>query len=201
MSEINNTICVYDFDGTIYDGDSCRDIVKYGMKKHPILTMRALKKAKKLNKEYEENLVSFEKVKETMLSFIFQIPNYPRFINKFVSKHMKKIKPFYNSRKTQRDVIVSASYELWISIFARNLGVKSVIATKTNSDGEIQGYNCKGEEKAKRITEAFPNVTISCAYSDSAADIPMLNMASVAYVVEGNKLITYRKGYNFKNVK
>ena len=31
---------IYDFDGTIYDGDSCRDIVKYGLKKHPILTLK-----------------------------------------------------------------------------------------------------------------------------------------------------------------
>ena len=201
MSDFNGTICVYDFDGTIYDGDSCRDIVKYGLRKHPFITMKALKKAKKLEKEHEAGLVSFEQVKETLLSFIFQIPNYPKFINKFVSKNMKKIKPFYNSRKTEHDVIVSASYDLWISIFARNLGVKCVIATKTNSEGEIQGYNCKGEEKVKRIMEAFPNTSISAAYSDSEVDVPMLNMANVAYVVEGNKLITYRRGYEFKNKK
>ena len=86
---------IYDFDGTIYDGDSCRDIIKYGLKRHPIITLKALKKAKSLNKEYERGLVSFENVKETLLSFIFQIPNYPKFINKFVAAHMNKIKPFY----------------------------------------------------------------------------------------------------------
>ena len=42
---------IYDFDGTIYNGDSCRDIVKYGLKKHPFITLKALKAAKKLNKE------------------------------------------------------------------------------------------------------------------------------------------------------
>ena len=74
---------IYDFDGTIYNGDSCRDIIKYGLKKHPFITYRALKKAKKLNKEYENGLVSFEKVKETMLSFIFEIPNYPFYSHKY----------------------------------------------------------------------------------------------------------------------
>ena len=52
---------IYDFDGTIYNGDSCKDIIKYGMKKHPFITMKALKKAKKLNKEYKQGLVSFIK--------------------------------------------------------------------------------------------------------------------------------------------
>ncbi len=192
---------IYDFDGTIYNGDSCRDIVKYGLMKHPFITLKALKKAKKLNKEYQNSLVSFERVKETMLSFIFEIPNYPKFINKFVLSHMKKIKPFYNSRKTQNDVIASASYELWISVFARNLGIKYVIATRTDFEGHILGKNCKGVEKVNRIRQVFPNATISCTYSDSSADIPLLEMSNVAYVVEGNKLITYKRGYKFKNNK
>ena len=105
MSTYTGDLCVYDFDDTIYDGDSCRDIVKYGLRKHPFITLRALKKAKALKKEYEKGLVSFDKVKETLLSFIFEIKNYPKFINKFVSSHMKKIKPFYSSRKTNHDLI------------------------------------------------------------------------------------------------
>ena len=190
---------IYDFDGTIYNGDTCRDIVKYGLRKHPFITYRALKKAKKLNVDYERGLVTFEKVKEEMLSFIFQINNYPKFINSFVKSHMKNIKPFYKSRKTANDVIVSASYELWISIFARNLGIKYVIATRTDFEGHILGRNCKGIEKVNRIRQIFPNAPIACCYSDSASDIPMLEMASTAYVVEGNKLTPYRRGYNFIN--
>ena len=200
-SNYNGELCIYDFDGTIYDGDSCRDIVKYGLRKHPFITIRALKKANKLNKEYKAGLISFDKVKQTLLSFIFQIHNYPKFINKFVSSHMKKIKPFYNSRKTEHDLIASASYDLWISIFARKLGVKYVIATKTNFEGAIVGPNCKGIEKVKRIKELFPNAKIVCSYSDSSVDIPILEMAPVSYVVEGDTLITYKKGYRFKNNK
>ena len=42
---------IYDFDDTIYDGDTNKDIIKYGLKKHFKLTVQALLKAKKLNKE------------------------------------------------------------------------------------------------------------------------------------------------------
>lgn len=190
---------IYDFDDTIYNGDTNRDIIVYGFKKHPFLVLKALKKAKKLQKEYKNGLVEFERVKEALLSFIFQIKNYPKFINDFVDLHMKKIKPWYINRKSDNDIIISASYEIWIMQFCRRLGIKYVIATKTDSEGKIIGKNCKGAEKLKRLANVIPNAVIVSAYSDSSCDIPILEAARTAYVVEGDKLITYTKGYKFKN--
>ena len=190
---------IYDFDDTIYNGDTNRDILMYGFKKHPFLVLKALKKAKKLQNDYKRGVIEFERVKEAMLSFIFEIKNYPKFINDFVDSHMKNIKPWYLNRRTQNDIIISASYELWIMQFCKRLGIRYVIATKTDSDGRIIGKNCKGAEKLKRLASVIPNAVIVSAYSDSSCDIPILESARTAYVVEGNKLITYTKGYKFKN--
>ena len=190
---------IYDFDDTIYNGDTNRDILMYGFKKHPFLVLKALKKAKKLQNDYKRGVIEFERVKEAMLSFIFKIKNYPKFINDFVDSHMKNIKPLYLNRRTQNDIIISASYELWIMQFCKRLGIRYVIATKTDSDGRIIGKNCKGAEKLKRLASIIPNAVIVSAYSDSSCDIPILESARTAYVVEGNKLITYTKGYKFKN--
>ena len=190
---------IYDFDDTIYDGDTNRDIILYGFKKHPFLVMKALKKAKALEKEYKRGMVEFERVKETMLSFIFKIKNYPKFINDFVDSHMKMIKPWYMCRRSVNDIIISASYELWVSQFCKRLGIKYVIATKTDGEGKIIGKNCKGPEKLRRLATVIPNAVIVSAYSDSSCDIPILDVAKTAYVVEGDKLITYTKGYKFKN--
>lgn len=190
---------IYDFDNTIYDGDSCKDIVFYGLKKYPFLTLKALKKANKLNKEYKRGDIPFERVKEAMLSFIFQLDDTDAFIKSFVDKNIVKIKPWYLSKQSESDVIVSASYDLWLNEFAERLGIHYVIATRTDSEGNIVGKNCKRKEKVKRIKEAFPNAKINSAYSDSKADLPMLELATLAFVVEGNKIITYRKGYQFKN--
>ncbi len=190
---------IYDFDDTIYNGDTNRDILMYGFKKHPFLVLKALKKAKKLQKDYKRGVIEFERVKEAMLSFIFEIKNYPKFINDFVDSHMKNIKPWYISRRTQNDIVISASYELWIMQFCKRLGIRYVIATKTDSEGRIIGKNCKGAEKLKRLASVIPNAVIVSAYSDSSCDIPILESARTAYVVEGNKLITYTKGYKFKN--
>lgn len=189
---------IYDFDNTIYDGDSNKDLILFALKKYPKIVIRSLKNAKKMNREYKHGLVEFERVKEEMLSFIFQINNYPKFLSEFVETHMKKIKPWYLSKRNEHDVIISASYDLWVSLFARKLGVKVVIATKTNSDGKIVGRNCKGEEKVRRLREILPDVQVLTAYSDSSSDIPMLDLAQTAFVVEGNKLKGYFKGYKFK---
>ena len=83
--------------------------------------------------------------------------------------------------------------------FCKRLGIRYVIATKTDSEGRIIGKNCKGAEKLKRLASVIPNAVIVSAYSDSSCDIPILESARTAYVVEGNKLITYTKGYKFKN--
>lgn len=190
---------LYDFDGTIYDGESNKDLIMFAIKKHHLkLVIKALKKAKKLNRDYENNLINFENVKEAMLSFIFEIENYPQFINEFVDAHMKKIKPWYLSRKTENDIIVSASCDLWINVFARRLGIKNTICTKINSEGYIQGRNCKGDEKVRRIQQVLPNVQIISAFGDSEEDKYMLELAQTGYVVEGNKLKPYFRGYKFK---
>ena len=192
---------LYDFDNTIYDGDSCKDIIVYGLKKHFLLTIKSLLNAYKLNSQYKKNIIPFERVKENMLSFIFEIENYQSFVEDFVKNHIDRIKPWYKDIQTENDIIVTASYEIWISLFAEYLGIKHVIATKTDDKGHIIGKNCKKEEKVKRIKEEYPNKKFKCAYSDSAADIPILELASKAYVVEGNELRLYKKGYEFKNTK
>lgn len=190
---------IYDFDNTIYNGDTNRDILLYSFKKHPFKVIKALKKTKKLERDYKNGLISFERVKEAMLSFLFEIDDLDGYIEKFVNSHMKNIKPWYLSRKTDYDIVISASYELWIIPFCKKLGIRYVLATKTDKEGHIIGKNCKGEEKVKRLASTIPNAQIVTSYSDSESDLPILNLAKTAYVVEGNKLIPYTKGYKFKN--
>ena len=163
------------------------------------MVMKALKRTKALEKEYKRGMISFERVKEAMLSFLFKIDDLDKFIEGFVNSHMKNIKPWYLSRKSDYDIVISASYELWIVPFCRKLGIRYIIATRTDKDGNIIGRNCKGEEKLKRLATVIPNAQIITSYSDSESDLPILNIAKTAYVVEGNKLIPYVKGYKFKN--
>lgn len=192
---------IYDFDNTIYNGDSCRDLVLFGLKKYPNITIKSLIKANILNRKYKRKKIPFERVKEELLSFIFKINNYQKFINEFVCTHMKKIKPWYLTRKTDNDIIVSASYELWIKKFAKKLGIKHVIATKVDNKGKIIGKNCKREEKVRRLKNEYKDCIFETSYSDSESDKPILELAKKAYVVEGNKIYSFDNNYKFKNKK
>lgn len=188
---------VYDFDDTIYDGDTNRDLLKYSFKKHPLLVTKSLIKTIIPFIKYKMKKIPFERVKEVMLSFLFEIDT-KEFIKEFVKLHMKNIKPWYKERQTKNDIILSASYHLWISEFAKELGIKTCIATNTDKNGKIIGKNCKKQEKVNRLKEVISLDKVECAYGDSACDVYVLNIAKKGYVVEGNELVPYKKGYKFK---
>jgi len=152
-------------------------------------------------KEYKKGRVEFERVKEELFLFLSEIKDIDKLLNLFANKNMKKIKKWYLQNKNENDIIVTASYELWIKKFCDKLGVRYLIGTKIDPRGYIIGKNCKGEEKVLRIKYSLPSAIIKNAYSDSSSDIPMLKLAQNAFVVEGNKLIPYNDGYKFKNNK
>lgn len=188
---------IFDFDNTIYEGDSTKDIIKYFIKKYPFKVLKCLLKANKLNKMYKKGQIEFKIVKETMLAFLFDIKNLDEHINKFVILNIKKIKPWYLKNRKESDTIISASYELWIRPFCNRIGIKNVIATKVDDYGKIIGANCKGVEKINRLRFEFGVVPVIKAFGDSVSDIPMLEYAKEGYVVKGNSIVPYQKGMKF----
>lgn len=56
-------------------------------------------------------------------------------------------------------VVVSASFDVWISPFARNLGISFIATNLQYENGIFKGRyntpNCKGEEKVNRLKEIF----------------------------------------------
>ena len=75
-----------DCDKILLSFNKCKDIITYGLKKHFILTLKSLLKAKRLNKKYKKDLIPFEEVKQSMLSFIFKIDNYQEAAKIFMEK-------------------------------------------------------------------------------------------------------------------
>ena len=189
---------IYDFDNTIYKGDTNTDLIKYSFIRHPFIVSKSLIKSIFLYRKYKRKEIPFQDVKEVMLLFLFKIKDLDNYLDRFVDKHMNRIKPWYYERQKENDTIMSASYEIWISKFCKKLNIKNVIATKTNKEGKIIGKNCKGEEKIKEFEKLFPKEKVECAYSDSHVDIPMLEYAKRAFVVEDDELIPYKKDYKFK---
>jgi len=84
-------------------------------------------------------------------------------------------------------VIVTASPEFLVSPFARALGAESLIGTRLVLDpqgrltGALDGVNCRGPEKVRRLTAAFgAPLDLAAAYGDTSGDKEMLATAREA---------------------
>ena len=81
-------------------------------------------------------------------------------------------------------IIVSATPDFIIAPIARSLGANLVIGTRIAFDaagratGALDGANCRGPEKVRRLREVFgDDVRLAAAYGDSDGDAEMLAIA------------------------
>lgn len=83
-------------------------------------------------------------------------------------------------------LIVSASPEAIVEPFARRLRADRLIATQLQLDdkvrisGALEGANCRGAEKVRRIAAHFgTDFALAAAYGDTSGDREMLERAAV----------------------
>lgn len=189
MSNMN----IYDFDDTIFDGDSSVRFIKYSFIHHPFLVTFSIIKSLKEVIKYIFKRSDVGSIKSVMFSFVKYIENLDEYMNDYVLKNQSRIKKFYLEQKRNDDVIISASFDFIVRPFCEKLGIKHIIATKYDTKkGCIIGNNCKGKEKIRRFNEIFKNKKVTKAYSDSLSDIPMFEIAKQAYLVKGENLISYK---------
>ena len=183
-------INAYDFDETIYDGDSSVDFYKYCLKRKPSIIVMApiqiygalLYFLKIKNKDF---------MKERIFSFLKRINNIDNYIEDFWKTHRKNIKEWYLKQKKKTDVIISASPEFLLKPLEKELGVDRIIATKVNKyNGHFESKNCHDYQKIKRYEmEMRRKNDIKAFYSDSfKSDKAMFEYAEEAYLVKKNKI-------------
>lgn len=183
---------VYDFDGTIYDGDSTIDFYLYCIKHFP----RILKKLPIQFKGFVLYLLKkIEKTqfKEYFYSFLQELDNTDIIIKDFWNLKSKKIKKWYLSQKQNDDVIISASPNFLLYPICETLEIKHLIASNVNiHTGKYDGNNCRGAEKVIRLNKEMPNAIIENFYSDSESDVPLAKIAKHSYIVKKDKILEWR---------
>lgn len=180
---------IYDFDDTIYDGDSGIDLVKFALKKYPIHTFKVVW----YSLLYVLRLISKNKYKSKVFSFVKYIDKIDDFVNEFWNKHEKKLKKFWLEKKDHSyDIIISASGYFWLNYIKEKYEVGDLIATQYNTKtGEIIGNNCHGEEKVKLFYKKYPDGIIEESYSDSKNDLPLLKEAKRGYWVKKDAIYEF----------
>lgn len=179
---------VYDFDGTIYDGDSTIDFWLFTLRRHPSVVFRLPAQIKAVIL-YKIGKYTTAEMKERFFSFIRKIPDISAETELFLKKNQHKIKSWYLDQKHSDDLIISASPEFLLAPFCRSLGNISVIATEIDPvSGKMSGENCKGAEKVKRFRSIYGDAVIDEFYSDSLSDLPMAQAAKKAFLVNKNNI-------------
>lgn len=173
---------VYDFDRTIYNGDSTVDFFLYSLKNNPALLCYFPKQAlgfllyffKRINKT---------QMKEYFFSFLNGI-DCQRMVDSFWEQKQDKIYDWYRKQQKQDDIIISASPTFLLKPVCSSIGVQYLIASEVDpKTGIFTGENCRGQEKVKRLAAVYHITHIDSLYSDSRSDLPLVNIADTAFLV------------------
>ena len=190
---------VYDFDGTIYDGDSSIDFIKYLINKNKRIIFHLPKMFIYLIK-YKLKLISKETMKECFFEVLNKFNNIDELIEEFWKKNEYKIKEFFKKEKHKNTIIASASPYFLLEPIKIKYKVKDLFASPIDKNtGKYNGYNCHGVEKIIVINKKYPDCVIETMYSDDInADKPLLELAKKSYVVKKDKIIDYNDYLSIK---
>ena len=180
-------IDVFDFDGTIYDGDSTLDFVLFCIGSRPGLALCLVPPLLRGALRALSGRFSLTEFKSGFFSALARKVDLAAEGEAFWAreKTRKRLGAWFLER--ERDVpavIASASPDFELAPAARLLGMDLVCTRCDAATGVLLSANCKGEEKARRLREAYGDAQVRAMYTDSTkADGPMLALAREGYLV------------------
>ena len=182
-------INLFDFDGTIYDGDSTVDFIKYIIKRNP-LAIIWLPFMGFYGLLYVLRFINKTIMKQGFYKIFMFVKIDKKFLDDFWDIHEKKIKKFYIDRNHKNDIIISASPEFLLRPICNKLGVMDLIGSVVNQNiGTYSGINCHDVEKVRRLDEKYSDYKVIESYSDSIrSDKPILKLAEKAYHVKKDEI-------------
>lgn len=183
---------VYDFDKTIYDGDSTQHFYFHCLKHHPKIIIWLPYQAW-MFLLYVLGFYSKTQFKERFYKFFKSVKNIESEVERFWDKNISGIKKWYLYNQKDTDIIISASPEFLLKPICNRLGIKSLIASRVNlKDGKYTGLNCYGEEKVSRLRSEMGDIEYDYFYSDSLSDEPLALLSSKgSFIVIGNTLVPW----------
>lgn len=182
---------VYDFDNTIYNGETAMDFYIFCLAKKPslirymplMLTMLAKYKLGKISVAELE-----AKAAKYAAKILLSVDGTKNAVSEFWDKNEHKIKKLYLERKRKDDIIISASCGFILHEICTRLGIKNLICSEINTDtGELEQV-CFNTNKPVMLKKFFPDAAVDNFYTDSLNDLPMIELAENAYLVKKNKI-------------
>ncbi|HCW53665.1 MAG TPA: HAD-IB family hydrolase [Clostridium sp.] len=199
-------LAIFDIDYTITRKETLMEFFKYSISKDK-RNIRFLPRAAFSGLMYVMKIYDEKKVKEKFLKFIDGIKeeDLSVLVKDFYRDRLQNIlyedalKMMRKLKKEGYDIyLISASPEFYINEFYNIDVVDKVIGTRfTFENGvfvrKMDGENCKGEEKVRRLKEVLDKENIevdfknSYMFSDSLSDKPLLDLVGKPYLINYKK--------------
>ena len=188
---------VFDFDNTIYDGESMVDFFYFMLEKKP-----QLQKYKPLLDKvlflYQHNLLPMKLVKNLINSHKndvdFNIDNYKKYIEEFWKVNSKKIRKDILAKISKDDVIMSASVNVLFEPIKKKLKAKNIYTSVVDVEKKEILFICYKENKLDKFKEVFKDKVIDELYTDSYADKPLMSISKKVFLID-------RKTKEMKQIK
>lgn len=195
---MNKAFAIFDVDNTIINVDSMFAMLFFGIKKRPLIVLYIPIILIKVIL-YFFKIIDVKKAKEAIyfpIKFLDENDLEEFYDCVLVKKIYPEIMEILKKHKEDgyHTLLVSASPEVYLKYFKKNIYVDDIIGTRLKKLNErytniIEGENCKGLEKVKRINQYLEKNDLkidfekSFAYSDSLSDKPMLSLVGNRYKV------------------
>lgn len=181
---------VYDFDNTIYSGDSSVDFYKYTLKKFPKV-IKFWPEQLKAGIDYRRGKIGKTEMKTIFYKYFTEIPDMNSHLEAFWDEHEKNIQLWYLEQRQDDDLIISASPEFFLEPMAKRLDVDLIASIVDPRTGRNLRSNCHGPEKVRRMKEKYRMNNIDEFYSDCYSDDPLAQYARESFYVKKNSILPW----------
>ncbi|MCD7828578.1 MAG: haloacid dehalogenase-like hydrolase [Clostridiales bacterium] len=182
---------VYDFDNTIYDGETLVDFILYYIRRD-IRIWKYIPKLLYICFRDAFHLFTVEQAIDAYASFLegyyVKLDNIEADVKKFWDKNEKKIKPFYDNIRRDDDIIVSGSTDFLLDEIMERMNIKNYVGSSIDKKTGKFTRLCFLDNKVKIFKELYPDAHIDNFYTDSMNDKSMMDIADHVYFVKGSKI-------------
>jgi len=183
---------VYDFDNTIYRGESGIHMFWEFIKRRPSL-LRYVPRVVRGVIAYKAGRIGIEdalaRVGGVVAACLAEASeDIAADAREFWDKHQKRIYPFYKDLHRPDDLIISAGPEQSLREICARLGVKRYIGTVINEETRQLDFVCFRENKVKAFQAHYPGEIIENFYTDSMNDKPLMDISKHVFLAKKGKL-------------
>lgn len=182
----NALMDVYDFDGTLYQGDSTADFFRHCLRAYPRIALTLPRTGLAVAACFWVHAIDKTQFKKALYHFVPRVPSIPYEVRRFWATHEEKIDGPCSPQVG--DLVISASPEFLLRDVCAQRGLQLIASKVDPCTGHLLSPNCSGPEKVARFHEAFPDAHIEHFYSDSPNDTPLAELADEAFLVKNGTL-------------